>query len=175
MHYAVEDAPSLDLQFLKKHGYFAGSRSGVLTWTWMGEKTGSISLWSFPHDGYIRFQYTSKDRFTGESTARDYRVRFLTTHCYLGGVRRWFECPKCFKRAGTLFFNEIVARCRKCVRLYYRSQFYDRTSYSRLIGRVLNAEDLEEQIWNLRTKTYRGRPTRRYTKLLDRCQRYLYA
>ncbi len=42
------------------------------------------------------------------------------------GERYWFKCPKCSKRAGTLFVHPLNHEigCRKCLNLEYRSRRY---------------------------------------------------
>src|SRR3954464_10050201 len=46
-------------------------------------------------------------------------VRLLTTHPHLGGVRYWYECPRCQRRVGKLYIADARSdfACRRCYRL----------------------------------------------------------
>ena len=52
------------------------------------------------------------------------RVRLQSTPCRYGGVRWWFECPRCGRRVGKLYLppRAVAYRCRLCWDLRYRSQ-----------------------------------------------------
>ena len=92
----VEDCRSVSISFLRKHGYFCGYRSGGISWkNSCGEETSSIGIVVSTLDGdnYVRFQYTTTKRDTGEKTKYDYKVQLTTTPCNFGGVRYWFICP----------------------------------------------------------------------------------
>lgn len=59
----------MSIAFLKKHDYFCGCRSGLITWTnWQGEQTASIGVTVCTTDGenYAHFRYTNTRRSTGE-------------------------------------------------------------------------------------------------------------
>lgn len=49
-------------------------------------------------------------------------VRLAWTPCHYGGARPWFLCPRCYRRAGRLFYGDGWAGCRRCLRLAYPSQ-----------------------------------------------------
>jgi hypothetical protein len=49
-------------------------------------------------------------------------VHLLTSRPYFGGVRYWYQCPKCGRRAGKLYFAGNLA-CRRCHGLVYRLQY----------------------------------------------------
>ncbi len=127
----VEEAKEITTQFLNKHGYFNGGvRSGGMSWSRDGEKTGSISFTvsTITDDEYIRFQYTQIDNNTGEQTKLDYKADLVWTSCYFGGRRWWFICPLvvnghvCNRRVGSLYLaNSKYFGCRYCQNLTYRS------------------------------------------------------
>jgi hypothetical protein len=54
-------------------------------------------------------------------------VHYDTTPCNFGGVRYWFVCPHCDKRAGKLFGGRRGLACRKCYDLNYFSQQHTKT------------------------------------------------
>ena len=49
----------------------------------------------------------------------------------IGGVRRWFVCPRCGQRVGTLYIGSDVG-CRHCMRLTYWSAQADKMERLRL-------------------------------------------
>lgn len=51
------------------------------------------------------------------------RIEIAATPCYFGKERFWFICPKCKKKAGTLYKppTQEVFLCRKCHGLKYMS------------------------------------------------------
>ena len=51
-------------------------------------------------------------------------IGFTTSHTAFGGTRHWFECPKCERRAGTLFVHPVTNEvgCRICLGLDYRKR-----------------------------------------------------
>ena len=94
----VEDCRSVSISFLRKHGYLSEpcSMSGSIVWkNYYGEETSSIGILvsTLDDNNYVRFQYTTTDRNTGEKTKYDYKVQLTTTPCNFGGVRYWFICP----------------------------------------------------------------------------------
>lgn len=49
-------------------------------------------------------------------------IRLISTPCNYGGVRWWFSCPCCNRRAAVLFIMGVVLRCATCSRMSYKSQ-----------------------------------------------------
>ena len=45
-------------------------------------------------------------------------VFLTTTPCHLGGSRRWFVCPRCWRRCAILY----PVRCRKCMCGRYQTE-----------------------------------------------------
>jgi len=173
----VEDCRSVSLSFLKKGDYFCGYRSGRIVWkNCYGEETSSISVAvsTMYSDNYVRFQYTTTDRNTGEKTEYDYKVRLSTTPCNFGGVRYWFICPlsknsvycgrraaKLYKAPGANYFG-----CRHCYDLSYESRNESRLGRFGQLGYILKAERQYEELYkSIKRWTYRGRPTRKARKL----------
>ena len=173
----VEDCRSVSISFLRKHDYFCGYRSGGIVWkNCCGEETSSIGVTvsSMDGDNYVRFQYTTTDRNTGEKTEYDYKVRLTTTPCNFGGVRYWFICALnvngvyCGRRVAKLFLapGANYFGCRHCYNLTYESRNEPRFArpgglyYSLKLDRQI--EELYSQI---KRWTYKGRPTRKVRRL----------
>lgn len=56
------------------------------------------------------------------------QLELLVTKTGNGGLRRWFSCPQCSRKAGILYkhpTNQILA-CRRCLGLDYRSHRYSK-------------------------------------------------
>jgi len=52
------------------------------------------------------------------------RVKVVRTHPNFGGVRLWYECPRCGRRAGKLYAIDVeVLGCRVCLGLAYKCQY----------------------------------------------------
>jgi hypothetical protein len=173
----VEDCRSVSIAFLKKHDYFYGCRSGGIVWkNYYGEGTSSISIFVSTMDGdnYVRFQYTTTDRNTGEEVEYDYKVALTTTPCNFGGVRYWFICPLnrngvyCGRRVGKLYKapGGKYFGCRHCYDLSYESRNECRLGRFGQIGYALKADrQIEELRGKIKRWTYRGRPTKKAAKI----------
>ncbi len=175
----VEDCRSVSISFLRKHGYLSEPccMSGTISWkNSCGEETSSIGILVSTLDGddYVRFQYATTDRNSGEKTEYDYRVSLTTTPCNLGGVRHWFICPlskggvycgrrvaKLYKAPGASYFG-----CRHCYNLSYESRNETRSGMFGAFGGVLRVDkQMEELRSQINRWTYQGRPTRKVRKL----------
>lgn len=50
-----------------------------------------------------------------------YAIEIEETHPNFGGVRLWFRCPTCGRRAGKLHLARLKYECRACADLAYQS------------------------------------------------------
>lgn len=127
----VEDCRVIASSFLRKCGYFNGSKSGIISWTnYAGEVVSSIGIevstnGEFNPSLSLRLSYFRTNGETGERTDFDYRIRLVTTACNYGGKRYWFYCPfiNCGRRVGKLYLppGAKYYGCRHCYRLTYES------------------------------------------------------
>ncbi|BEQ14433.1 hypothetical protein FAK_14990 [Desulfoferula mesophila] len=124
----VEDCLTLDVNKLVRDGLVGvGHRAGTLVWTQRGtgEKVGAVSyeiLNNGPNDVRLRLTYTHRGRVKDGRT--DESVWFDTSHPHFGGVRWWFTCPRCGRRAAKLHLppGGDLFLCRRCWGLSYESQ-----------------------------------------------------
>ncbi len=160
----------MSTSFLKENGYFKASwKSGIVTWSINGEKTGSISIESCIDDfqQYIRFIYTRTDNYSGEKKDFSYKVELTTTPCYFGGKRYWFICPLskngiyCGRRVGVLYLGGDYFGCRHCYELTYESR---KSRY----GATITDQELEELENKTKRKFYKGKMTRKYKAFLKK-------
>lgn len=174
----ADDVKKIRTNFLKKHDYFTGWRSGTMTWTrsgWGGEHKSSVGIEVSitDGDGYLRIHYTQTDRDTQEKKDFDYKVPLTTTPCRYGGKRYWFICPMskngvyCGKRVCTLYKNGDYFACRHCYNLTYSS----RNQSGRYKGFV-SIPDIEEAEMQVKRYYYRGKPTRKYRRVLRLNERF---
>jgi hypothetical protein len=169
-----ETSRALSIRFLKKLGYLSNYyRSGTVTWTQgcSGYKS-SIGITAFMRsdDQHFCLKYTHTS-YGGVKTELNYRVEIVSTPCHFGGKRYWFICPlvrggvPCRRRVGVLYGAGKYYGCRRCHDLAYQSQQETHSGmWSFLSKYVFN--DLEEKEAALRVKYWRGRPTKRYRRLL---------
>jgi hypothetical protein len=162
--------------WLKKHGYLDREysyKSGGIKWTWGWGNENSIGFtvvrdnWGQPNETtYIKLNYTNTNR-DGEKENMNYDVRLATTPCRFGGERYWFICPLtkngtyCGKRVGALYGIGKWFGCRHCADIIYSSQ--------KLSGRYkgfVSIPDLDRAEAEVKRYYYRGKPTRKYRKLL---------
>ena len=171
----ADSSCKLSIFYLKKIGMLQGYCSTVMAWTssWTEKKTTvgvEVDMEEIP---YIRLRYTVTDS-EGDSTDYDDQVFLASTPCHFGGVRWWFTCPSCGRRVGILYLPSggKLFRCRHCYDLSYQSRNDNRRGTWGGIGYFLNrGEQLEEQRRNLKRRFYKGRPTRKYRRILSQLAR----
>jgi hypothetical protein len=91
----VEETKKLSISKLKELGYLRESCEATLTW--MRKATGeqdSIGITvNLKDEPYVRLNYTTTHRITGEKIHYDYKINLTVTPCKFGGIRYWFVCP----------------------------------------------------------------------------------
>lgn len=119
----------------------------------------------------FRLRYTSKDKFTNETTDIDYFVKLTATPCYFGGFRYWFICPidSCHRRVATLYLNVTHFICRDCCDLSYdkRNTSKRYRELAKMFDYDDKAESLAKKIYGKNgRKFYKGEITKKYKKYL---------
>jgi len=132
-----ESRYSIDLAYLKRRRMLTPGKTGSLTWSRLGEQTGSISF-SVGDDRLVLIYRTRP--WEGEwEDVRD-EIPFTWTPMHLGGRRRWFVCPSCGRRCRVIYGGARF-RCRRCHGLTYESQ------YERAHGRaLLQAQKIRQRL-----------------------------
>ena len=127
----TEGQYSIDIHWLKKHGYHKVGDGGTLTWSWRDDLIGLVEF-RFEEDRLILFR---RQRPSGESWGGENQtVYFDRTPCHFGGYRKWFLCTKCSRRVAILFGVEKFFHCRICNNLTYASQ--QQNKVNRLISKA---------------------------------------
>lgn len=164
----------IDMSFLKNNGCLdnpdGGPRSGGLTWTNSASGTKNSIGYSIDlANKTIRLFYT---RTYADETKKDfnYEVNLTNSNCSYGGQRYWFVCPlnkngkPCGRRVRVLYQNGDYFGCRHCYNLSYASRNVG--GFQKQYGKVLSWPELEEMEAKIRTKYYRGKPTKRFKRYL---------
>ena len=141
---------------------------GVLAHILWGDNS-SIKVWVPPHVGYVELSYQVEKSLTQEIINSNYKINLLKTSCFFGGFRFWFECPgvidgiPCKKRVAILYQKEELFVCRHCNNLAYPVQ--NLSGLNKIMGKKINNRP---EITDWKYLYYKGKPTKRYLKLLKK-------
>lgn len=165
-----DDCKTLTISDLKRWEYLKPGqwKRGAITWSRNGNKTGSISITTnfTTESPYLELDYTYN-----KTEPINYRVPLVRVPSNLGkGFVWYFVCPRTGKKCRKLYMVNTY--------FYHRTAFngcmYEKQTYShhtRIIGkqfeRMFGEEKAYEQIYSKHfKKQYKGKPTRRYLRLL---------
>ena len=166
----VDECHAITISFLKKHGYFKRLGypiPGSIKWLRSGEVVGTVGFSVNTADLEVQFKYVLTERSTGNESHRDYTVQLHRTPCNLGGYRYYFICWDCQRHLTALYlFSNRDFLCRHCLNLTYSSRNVSKRF--RGLDALFRHDEINEAIDKLRTKFYRGVPTRRYHALMQR-------
>ncbi len=170
-----EDHPRLSIFRLKEWGYFNTSyTSSRISWEngWGRKESIRVIVDFNEYPLSARLSYNSD----GEDYA--YNVRLEADTCRFGGKRYWFICPLniagryCGRRCAMLYSAGRYFGCRKCYDLAYSTQ---QVSYSGMLAGCFElmtlSDKIDKKLSEMRVKYWRGRPTKRYAKLLRKMAR----
>lgn len=142
-------------------------KSGTLTWSSNGNKTGSISIRVNTHSEqpYIELNYKYKDE------PRNYKVNLVFMPSNLGkGLIWYFLCPQTKKRCRKLYsigghflHREAFNGCM------YETQTQSKKyrQLDKTLGTYFRTDELYSQLYKKHfKKTYAGKPTKKYLKLM---------
>ena len=171
-----DEVKTLNLSFLKKHGYLKPNQwqTGVINWTRRGEIISSISVGvgtpRKPQSPYLEFDY----KYKGEKI--NYRVQLVKVQSNLGKGEIWyFLCPRTLKRCrklylidGYLFHRSAFSGCMYEVQTFSKSN----RGLNKLCKEYFQYESLYCQLNQKHLKKqYSGKPTKKYLKLSQQMQR----
>ena len=114
----TESQHRVDIRWLKKQKYLNPGVSGSMSWSNRGEKTGSIGF--SVKENSITLNYRHKPT-NGEWEPIEQVISIDRTPCNYGGYRKWFLCPRCYKRVALLYGAGRYFFCRHCYKLTYES------------------------------------------------------
>lgn len=95
-----------------------GAQNGLMQWSWNGQRNAAVNWVVTIRDNTPMVILTY---YVGKKPIRDV-IRIGSTPSNLGyGVRWWWMCQSCGRRAGILYAPGDYWRCRHCWRITYRS------------------------------------------------------
>lgn len=164
-----DEALQIDISKLKEWGYLNPEqiRSGTLIWSRNGNKTGSISINvnTTKEQPFIELDYKYKNE------PRKYKIDLVSVPSNLGKGEVWFFlCPQTYKRCRKLYsiggyflHREAFSGCR------YESQTHSKKwrQIEKIYGCYFDIDKNYEKLFSKHFKrTYNGKPTKRYLKLM---------
>ena len=147
-------------------------KSGTLTWSRNGNKTGSISIKVNTHSEqpYIELDYKYRDE------PRNYKVSLVSMPSNLGkGFIWYFHCPETNKRCRKLYsiggyflHREAFNGCM------YETQTQSKKyrQLDKTLGAYFRTDELYSQLHQKHfKKTYAGKPTKKYLRIIEQIQK----
>lgn len=166
-----DECKTVSITKLKEWGYLKPNQwlNGTITWSRNGSKYASIgiSVNTFADKPYIEFDYKCNDE------PIKYKVFLVSLHSNIGKGRIWyFLCPNTGKQCRKLYMvNTYFLHRSAFPNAMYEKQTYSKSSRQQfqLWSRLFDDDKIYEQLYSKYfKKTYRGHPTKRYLKLLNK-------
>ena len=152
----VEGKAGLSIAELKKGGVFRGLRVEAQ----YGFLYGDLEM-MLVHDP-IELDWYLKIVNPGPRNGNN-AISIIETPCHYGGVREWFECPRCDRRCGILYKDEDDFACRRCMDFGYASQ---KVNYRSIEPTIIRMKKYEQEIEKkIAYQYYKGKPTKRTLRL----------
>jgi len=158
---------SIDLKVI--HGAYEGALGGVISYEIAGWPVGRLTFRVDPIKLFFSWEWEAK-----EYRCNDGVIELCATSCYFGGVRYWYICPSCERRAGRLYQSELGFYCRCWVGVVYQST--SETKRARALRRIHNIhEQLKLPYRGLcsRVPKPKGMHLSTYATLMERRARYI--
>jgi hypothetical protein len=120
----------LNVNRMVQEGVIRMGAHSSASWVWIDVKTGEEKSrigyrvdCRDPFSCWLWLYYTIIRTLTGEEKNVDYKIGLQTTVPHFGGIRWWFSCPICGRRAAKLYVppGASIFACRQCHRLTYDS------------------------------------------------------
>ena len=169
----LDDVLKLNISKLNEWGYLKKGKiqNGDVHWTSSGgsKSTISIKVNRVSSEPYVQLNY----KINGEP--KNYKVLLVSIPSNLGkGVVWYFLCPQTNKRCRILYLVGGLFLHREAFNgAMYESQTYSKSfrSLNKSMKAYLMVDKFYEQIYcKYFKKTYRGKPTKRYLKLLEQIE-----
>ena len=169
--YLLDEVSHISITKLKEWAYLdkETEKNGTITWSSNGEvrsKTG-ITVNTNHYAPYIELDYSFRDE------PRKYKVDLVTKPSNLGNGKIWyFVCPKTKKLCRKLYLQSGYFLHRTAIKSnMYESQ--TKSKYSRFLdahfGAYFDLDKLYTELYSKNfKKTYKGKPTKRYLKLMQK-------
>lgn len=171
--FIYDEALQINIAMLKEWGYLCSNqiKSGTLTWSRKGMKTGSISIYSnmYNEPPYVELDYKYNDE------PRNYKINLVYIPSNLGFGKIWyFQCPVTNKRCWKLYSIGGYFLHRDAFQgAMYDSQIQSKyyRSLDKSLGAYFRLDQLYEQLYKKYfKKTYAGKPTKRYLRIMEQIE-----
>ena len=166
-----DDALQLNIAKLNEWEYLSPNqiKSGTLTWSKNGNNTGSISIKvnTYSEQPYIELNYKYRDE------SRNYKVNLVSMPSNLGkGLIWYFLCPQTNKRCRIIYSIGGYFLHRDAFKgVMYESQILSK-KYRSTFGTITKYFDSHKDYVELYSKnfkkSYAGKPTKRFLRLMAR-------
>lgn len=147
-------------------------KSGTLTWSRNGNKTGSISIRVNTHSEQpcIELDYKYRDE------PRNYKVSLVSMPSNLGkGLIWYFLCPETNKRCRKLYLIGGYFLHREAFNgCMYETQTQSKKyrQLDKTLGAYFKTDDLYSQLYKKHfKKTYAGKPTKKYLRIMEQIRK----
>ena len=168
------EALQLSISKLKGWGYLAPGqiKSGTINWSRHGESTGSISITANTRSEqpYIELDYKYRDE------PRNYKVYLTSTPSNLNKGEIWyFICPQTKKRCRKLYLIGGYFLHREAFNgCMYETQTQSKKyrQLDKTLGAYFKIDNLYSELYKKNfKKTYAGKPTKRYLRIMEQIQK----
>jgi len=168
------EALQLSISKLKGWGYLAPRqiKSGTINWSRDGTQTGSISITvnTRCEQPYIELNYKYKDE------PRKYKVYLTSTRSNLDLGEIWyFVCPVTKKRCRKLYLIDGYFLHREAFNgCMYETQTHSKKyrQMDKTLGAYFKSDNLYSELYKKNfKKTYAGKPTKRYLRIMKQIQK----
>ena len=147
-------------------------KSGTITWSRNGSQTGRISIKVNTHSEqpYIELDYKYRDE------PRNYKVRLVSIPSNLGkGLIWYFICPHTKKRCRKLYSIGGYFLHREAFKgCFYETQTQSKKyrQLDKTLGAYFKSDNLYSELYKKNfKKTYAGKPTKRYLRIMEQIQK----
>lgn len=169
-----DEVKTVSISFLTKHGYLKPNqwKAGSVNWSRNGENLGSISIrvCTYSEKPYIEFDYQCNQQ------PIKYKAQLVSAPSNLGkGVVWYFVCPKTGVRCRKLYLADTYFYHRSAFRgCMYEKQTQSKKSryFDKTLGVYFKSENLYSELYKKHfKKTYAGKPTKRYLRIMEQIQK----
>ncbi len=161
-----DDLKMIDISAIRKWGYLKPNavNSFTIKWSRDGVKTASVGCVIDMSKMYFELDYMSN------GVSLNYRVKLIAVPSNLGkGFYYYFLCPIALKACRKLYLSNGRFVHRSIIDGYYLSQLIkpaDRDMIKMLRHQFQKERYLDESFNKYYKRFYRGKPTKRYAKLI---------
>jgi hypothetical protein len=169
-----DEVKTVEISFLKKHGYLKTDqiKSGTTTWRTNGQKTGVVSILVNMKETipYIEFDYKCNNE------PINYKVSIIDIPSNLGkGTVYLFQCPRTHKLCRKLYLAYTYFLHRSAFKgCMYECQTQSKKirGYNDVLGAYFKSDQYYSQLYKKHfKKTYGGKPTKKYLRLIEQVRK----